>query len=364
MDFYRNTFVEINTLNIKENIKKTIKKMNEKNEEAYEYYFGVVKADSYSHQGIQSIKAIIEAGANYLATATLDEALEIRKEIDEIPILCLGYIPYQYLNVCEENNITVTITSIEYYKEIENLKNIKNKIKCHIKLNTGMNRLGISNKQDMDYIVNNINNAKFELEGIFTHIYEASNEQKYLTQIEKFQILTQDVNMDEIKIKHIAASDSMVKYKKLKSINGCRMGINMYGLLDDEFREELKSTFSLKSEVIQIHELKKGEIIGYEADYKVEEEIERIAIIPIGYADGIIRKNTGRYVYINNAKYKIVGNICMDMLFVKVDDNVKLHDSVEVIKDKNHIIEIAEHLDTITYEVMCSIGKRVPRIYI
>lgn len=91
---------------------------------------------------------------------------------------------------------------------------------------------------------------------------------------------------------------------------------------------------------------------------------EKIAVVPIGYADGIIRKNTGRNVYINGKSYNIVGNICMDMLFVKVDDTVKVHDRVNIIKDIEHIEQIAKHLDTIPYEVTCSISKRVPRIYV
>ena len=102
--------------------------------------------------------------------------------------------------------------------------------------------------------------------------------------------------------------------------------------------------------------------IGYNGEYKVSKK-ERIAVIPIGYADGIIRKNTGRNVYINNKEYKIVGNICMDMLFVKVDDTIKVSDKVYVIKDINHIKQISKYLDTITYEVICSVSKRVPRIY-
>lgn len=86
--------------------------------------------------------------------------------------------------------------------------------------------------------------------------------------------------------------------------------------------------------------------------------------MPIGYADGIIRKNTGREVYINNKSYKIVGNICMDMMFVKIDDNVKVHDTVEILKDIEHIKKVAKHLDTIEYEIMCSILKRVSRVYV
>ena len=112
----------------------------------------------------------------------------------------------------------------------------------------------------------------------------------------------------------------------------------------------------------QINEINK-ETVGYDAKYKAKGR-EKIAVISIGYADGIIRKNKGRYVYINERPYKIVGNICMDMLFVKVDDNVKLYDKVEIIKDTKHIRNIAKHLQTNNFEVLISISSRVPRICI
>ncbi len=135
----------------------------------------------------------------------------------------------------------------------------------------------------------------------------------------------------------------------------------MYGLVD--YKDiEFKSTFSLYSEVIQINKVK-DETVGYNGNYKVKDE-ELIAVVSIGYADGIIRKNTGRYVYINDKRYQIVGNICMDMLFVKVDKNVHVGDKVVIIKDIEHIKEIAEYLETIPYEITCSISKKVPRIFI
>ena len=124
----------------------------------------------------------------------------------------------------------------------------------------------------------------------------------------------------------------------------------------------LLSTFRLVSEVIQLKYLKKGDTVGYDGAYRAKKD-EIIAIVPIGYADGIIRANKGRFVYINNKKYQIVGNICMDMLFIKVDQTIKVKDKVIIIKDIKHIKEIAKHLNTIEYEVLCSIGKRVPRIY-
>ncbi len=135
----------------------------------------------------------------------------------------------------------------------------------------------------------------------------------------------------------------------------------MYGLMENK-QVEIRPTFRLYSEIIQINDVENG-TVGYNGNYKVSAP-EKIAIVPIGYADGIIRKNTGRNVYINNQSYNIVGNICMDMLFVKVDNFVKVGDKVTIIKDIQHIEQIAKHLDTIPYEIICSISKRVPRIYV
>lgn len=350
---HRNTYVEINLNNIKYNVKTLINKYNN-----YKYYFGVVKADSYGHNGISVIKAIIDAGCNYLAVATLDEALIIRKKIKDIPILCLGIIDVKYIPLCIKHNISITISNLEYLNKI----NIySNKLKVHIKINTGMNRLGVNNKVEFNDMYNSIKRKKFILEGIYTHIYDVNSKENTLKQFEKFENITSDINLKEIPIIHVGASEATEFFPKRDYANGCRLGIAMYGLTyykDIKF----KSTFSLYSEVIQINEVT-DETVGYNGAYKVNGK-EKIAVVAIGYADGIIRKNTGRNVYINDKEFKIVGNICMDMLFVKVDDSVKIGDKVTIIKDNNHIKNIANHLDTITYEVICSISKRVPRKYI
>ncbi|MBQ6539249.1 MAG: alanine racemase [Bacilli bacterium] len=348
---YRNTYVKVNLSNLKYNVETLINRYKD-----YKYYFGVVKADSYGHYDNRVVKTIINGGCNYLAVATLDEALTIRKEINDIPILCLGIINPKSIPVCIENNITITISNIDYLKEInEYNKNLK----VHIKINTGMNRLGVNKKDEFNEIYKTVK-EKFYLEGIYTHIYNATDEEDTLNQFKRFEEITSNINLNEVPIIHISASEATEYYPKKDYVNGCRLGIAMYGLVDYQ-DIEFKSTFKLLSEVIQINEVE-NETVGYNGAYKVEGK-ERIAVIPIGYADGIIRKNTGRDVYINNKPYKIVGNICMDMLFVKVDDSIKVGDKVEIIKDIDHIKEIANHLDTITYEVICSISKRVPRIY-
>lgn len=352
---YRNTYVQIDLQNIKENVQKIIKKYSN-----YKYYFGVVKADCYGHDDVKTVKAIIDGGCNYLCVATLEEALEIRKKIEDIPILCLGVILKDYIDICKTKNITVTIPSLEYVKKLKN-ENIEN-LKVHIKINTGMNRLGIKESEELKEVYKILEKKKANIEGIYTHIYEANNKQKYDIQIEKFEELLENIPKERIPIIHTSASEAMSNYNKIDDVNGCRLGIIMYGFTENK-ELNLKSTFSLKSQVIQINNLKPGETVGYNGKY-IAKENEKIAVVSIGYADGILRKNTGRTVFINEKEYKIVGNICMDMLFVKIDDTVKLYDTVEILKDIEHIESVAKYLDTIPYEVMCSIGKRVPRKYI
>lgn len=351
---YRNTYVEINLKNIENNVKNLINKYND-----YKYYFGVVKADSYGHNNIKTVKAIIKGGCNYLAVATLEEALEIRQQITNIPILCLGIIPIMHIDKCIKNNITITISSMDYLENL--IMKEHNNLKVHIKINTGMNRLGIDSKQQFESMYKMISNSQLILEGIYTHIYNPLNQTDTLNQFKRYEYITSSIDFNDIPIIHLTASDATMLYSKLPYVNGCRLGIAMYGLIDNK-QIPLLSTFSMYSEVIQINNVENG-TVGYNGKYKVS-GTEKIAVVPIGYADGIIRKNTGRNVYINNKSYNIVGNICMDMLFIKVDETVKVGDKVTIIKDIEHIEQIAKHLDTIPHEVICSVSKRVPRIYI
>ena len=356
MSLTRNTYAKINLDNIQSNVEKIINRYND-----YKYYFGVVKANCYGHYDIKTVEKIIQGGCNYLAVATLDEALYIRKYIKNIPVLCLGPIPVQFIEKVKENDITITINSMDYMVELMN-KDI-NGIKAHIKINTGMNRLGMKDKQEVKNVIELAKEKGIKLEGIYSHIYEATNKELYNKQIEIFKKILEFIDAKNIfKIIHISASDALSLYEKPEFVNGCRLGIIMYGFT--ELKDlDLKSTFELYSEVIQINTLNKGETVGYNGIYTAEEDGERIAVVSIGYDDGIIRKNTGRYVYINDEKYQIVGNICMDMLFVKIDDKVKLHDKVVMLKDIEHINEVAKHLETIPYEVLCTVGQRVKRIY-
>ena len=347
---YRNTYANINLKNIKDNVSNIIKEYNN-----YKYYIGVVKADSYGHNSIKVVESIINGGCNYLAVSSLDEALEIREHYN-IPILCLGIINESFIDIAEKNNIDIIVTNLEYLEKIK-----KHKLNIHIKIDTGMNRLGIKTKEQFNEIYKAINNSNLILKGIYTHIYNAKNKDVTINQIDKFKIITSDIDLTKIDIVHIAQSDTLINYPKIDFVNGCRLGIIMYGLTDNELN--LKNTISLISEIVEIKQVKKNETISYNGNYKAESDM-LVGIVSIGYADGINRKLTGSYVYINNKRYEIVGNICMDMLMIKIDNNVKLYDKVEIYKDINHIKELSNYLDTIPYELICNISKRVPRIYL
>lgn len=349
---YRHTYVEVNLDNIKNNVKKIISQYNN-----YDYYFGVVKANCYGH-GIKAIPSIIEGGCNYLTVATLEEALSVRSENNNIPILCFGIIKPEDIKECLSNNITITIPSLSYLVAL--LKVPHDHLKVHIKINSGMNRLGIKSNEELMNVYDSIKDSSLILEGLYTHIHSPQDESLTNKQFNNFESITSGINYKDIPIIHLGASEATLNFPKKDYVNGCRLGIIMYGLCPNSLN--LSSTFKLYSEVIAINDCIPGETVGYNANYKVDVP-SKIAVVAIGYADGIIRKNTNRSVYINDKEYKIVGNICMDMLFVLVDDTIKVGDSVTIIKDINHINSISKHLDTIPYEILCSISNRVPRIY-
>lgn len=256
---YRNTYAEINLNNIETNVKTLIDNYND-----YKYYFGVVKADCYGHDDIKTVESIIKGGCNYLAVATLDEALEIRKKILDIPILCLGIIPVDYIEKCVKYNITITVNNINYLEQLI-IKKYKN-LKVHIKINTGMNRLGTNNKTEFNMMYKMIEESNLTLEGIYTHIHSASNKEITLEQFKKFEEITSDINLEDIPIVHVGASDTTINYSKLPYANGCRLGIAMYGFTNNS-KLQLFSTFSVYSEIIQINNIE-NETLGYNGAYK------------------------------------------------------------------------------------------------
>jgi len=387
---YRKTYVEINIDNLKNNVKNIINYYNN-----YKYYFGVVKGNCYGHGTTYVINELIESGVNYLAVSSLEEALEVRKINKKIPILLLEPIRLEYIDVCIKNNITITIHDYLYAKELIN-KKINKKLKIHLKIDSGMNRLGFKEKEKLNEIYKELKeNENIEIEGIFTHFATLGiNDKEWDKQLEKFKEITSDINLKEIPIVHLYKSAAFINHPKLDFANGIRIGIAMYGYytspvinkkgLKNKLRAfkralnkrinnvsktttelpiELKPAFKMYSEIIQIKKINPREFVGYGAMYRAKGN-ELIGIIPVGYDDGIFRKSKGRFVTINNKRYQLVGDIGMGMCAVKIDNTVNMYDKVTLIGDKVTIKEIALHNETSIYEIMCNIGKKIPRVYV
>ena len=382
---YRNTFVEINLENIAHNIKTIVKKYD------YKYYIGVIKGNCYGH-GYGIVKTLKENGVNFFAVSNLSEALEVREFDKETGILCLEPIDIKYLEMCKKNNISICVDDYDYYKELVKL-NLN--IKVHLKIDSGMNRLGFNNKDEVDKVYQDIKKHKnIYLEGIFTHFATSGiYDKNYDNQVDKFKELTSDIDLSKIDIVHLGRSVSMCLHEKLSFANGIRLGIIMYGFsvmpkanssLKGKLRElkwnylrkkeniskirpyeelGLKEAFTLVSEVLEIKNVKKGDFIGYGTTYQAKEDM-KVAIVDIGYADGISRRRRYSKMEINGKLYDIVGDVCMGMTMLKVDDTIKKHDKVIVIGDMMNIRKVARDLGTTSYEVMTMISPLLERKYI
>ena len=378
---YRKTYAQIDNKVLTDNVKKIIKKYN-----TYKYYIGVVKANAYGH-GDYIVNDLIKGGINYLAVSSLEEAISIRKFNKEIPILVLEPISLEYLKEIEDNKITIMIESLDYVKLLLD-KDIKFKLNVHIKLDTGMNRFGIKNKDELNEIVNMLNdNKNIFLEGIYTHIGTSGlNDVYYDKSIKMFRDLTSDIDLKKIPIVHINRSITLVHHKQYDFETGVRLGIVMYGFSQSivnpvglrKFKRDLMikrlgisesilendldlyPAFSLYSEVISIRNVSALEYVSYGANYIAKEDMI-VATIPIGYYDGM--KQSMKYVSINNKLYEIIGDICMDMITVKIDNTVKLNDKVEIFGNNISVRDVINRTHTNAYHLFTGISSRVPRVY-
>ncbi|MGM9877106.1 MAG: alanine racemase [Bacilli bacterium] len=386
---YRKTYVEVDLDNIGNNVKNIINKYNN-----YKYYIAMVKSNAYGH-GMYIVNTLIENGINYLAVSSLEEAIMIRKYNKDIPVLCSEIIDLDSIEVAINNDVTLTICDLQYTKEL--LKFVKNKkIKIHIKIDTGMNRLGINNKEEFNKVYDILKNNKYIiLEGLYTHFATPGISDKfYDNQIDKFKEITSDIDLNSIPIIHMASSFILLSHPKIEFSNGCRIGTIIYGYdislkslnnspknilrkirtnylvkkykISQTYKDidiNLNKSFKIKTNIMQIKEVKKGDKVGYGLLYTAKKDT-KIATIPIGYDDGIGINHNGRYVLINNKKYSVVGEISMCMMNIEIDDSVKLSDEVIVVGDRITLGYIAQLNNTSFHNTLVNIGKKLPKVYI
>jgi len=340
--------IEINLKNVVDNCKNIKNKFP-----GYKYYMGVVKSDAYG-LGMKAIKEISKE-MDYLVVGNIDEAISVRKSKIDSPILVLLPIVYSEAKKYEKYNITATLDSLEVLDDIKDFN-----IKVHLKLNTGMNRFGLSNKEEVIEAYDKIKNSNLVLEGIYTHLYSAGNKEITNNQIKLFNEFVTSVDYKNIPIIHVSQSEGLVKNPKIDIATGVRVGDLMYGLCD---KEELgfKSTFSLTSNLRTVNKVLKGQTVGYDGAFKCEND-EYIGIIPIGYSHGITKKQVGTKVIIRNREYEIIANT-MNVTFIKVDNKVKVNDKVYVYKDISYIMKLSEELNTVPQEPMLLL-KNIKKVYV
>lgn len=334
----------------------------------------VVKADSYGLGARVIADYLYKNGVRHFATATLEEALELKDVIFDSMVLVLGVTNPQNVKYAVENNVSLTCPSKEWLEKcLEEMESIKGKLKIHIKIDTGMGRIGTSDKEELVKIDNLLSSEKIDFEGIFSHYsnadggdnnYDDHQTKKFDDSIKLFK--------NKPKYIHIGNSASTVKYSDRKDqYNMTRLGISLYGCYPSENIEkldkiELDPVVSLVSKITHVKKISKGEKVGYGVSYEAKQD-EYIATVPIGYADGILRRAQGFKIKVGTEDCEIVGRVCMDQLMVRCSENIKVGDDVLFFGENNgqkiSVDDFATYQDTISYEILCCINKRVPRIY-
>ncbi len=338
----------------------------------------VIKADAYGH-GACRVGKYLESQVDYFAVATLEEALELRESGITRPILILSYIsPSQYPELVE-HNITQTIDSPEQADALEAAAASAGvRAKIHIAVDTGMTRIGFQvTEEEADRVARIAQLSHLEMEGIFTHFSCADQEDKTYCgmQLEKFERMCRYLEERKVKIpiRHICNSAGIMEFDGYR-FDMVRSGIVTYGLYPSEEvqkdRLNLIPAMEWKAHVIHVKDVEAGVSVGYGATYTTSRPVTRIATVSVGYADGYPRALSGQgSVLIHGKRAPILGRVCMDQMMVDVTEipDVKVEDVVTLVgRDGNASIsmeEIADPAMRFNYEMVCSVGKRVPRIY-
>ena len=331
---------------------------------------------SYGHGDAQVAEAALEAGAAYLAVSFLDEAISLRAQGTIAPILVLGASRVSDIHLAAEKNITLTVFQESWVKEAIEFYKGEATVKLHVKLDTGMGRIGARTVEEVEGILNIANSStRFLIEGVYTHFATADElNNDYLNmQYDRFNQMLNFIEKElqvSIPVVHCGNSATALRFPE-KVFNAVRVGISMYGMtpsieMSAVLPFELKEAFSLHTKLVHVKKLETGEFVSYGATYTTEKE-EWIGTVPLGYADGILRKLQGINVLVDGKKAPIVGRICMDQFMIRLPYELPVGTKVTLIGKQNSEViscnDLAEKLETINYEIPCMISYRVPRMF-
>ncbi|GIP39944.1 alanine racemase [Paenibacillus sp. J31TS4] len=372
--FYRPTWLEIsldalraNLLAFRRRLPETIRML------------AVVKADAYGHGAVEVAKEALDAGAEYLAVALLDEALELREAGVTAPILVLGYTPETGIPLALEHDITLTVFTDAMLEALAARAGTGKRARVHIKLDTGMGRIGLHDEEEaLAFIRRAVAMPELNVEGMFTHFARADEEDKSYTfeQHARFERVVKRLDAEGLSIPllHTGNSAAAIELPEL-SYNMVRLGISMYGIYpSDEVKKDivrLEPVMALKTTIVHLKELPAGCGVSYGSRYVTQRDGERIATLPIGYADGYSRMLTGKaQALVRGVRVPVAGTICMDqcMLTLKDGPEAAIGDEVVLFGRQGEAVlaveELADAMGTIPYEVVCMMARRLPRVYI
>lgn len=371
----KRTWAEINLDNLAYNYHKLRKQAGPKAK-----FLGVVKADAYGHGAVRVARKLEQLGADYLAISNVEEAQELRHNGIKLPILMLGYTPENMTEVLLDNDITQDVPSLEmaraYSKAAGELGGV---LRVHLKLDTGMGRLGFQCDethfdQSLEEILEAVRLPNLDWEGVFMH-FCVSDEPDSIRCREFTKLQHQRfVHMvDEVEGKagmqfriHHCCNTGAVAYFPEYAWDMVRPGILLYGTGDVAEDLGLKPVMTLKTAVGPVKTFEADTSISYGRTYFTHGH-QRVGVLPIGYADGLFRLNSNRWQMLTrDGKAPIVGRVCMDMCMIDLTDlpNVRTGDEVEVFGEHNLANDMAKQVGTISYELLCAVSKRVPRVYL
>ena len=363
INIHRDDWVEINISNLENNIREI-----KKNVPQGIKLLGVVKADAYGHGAVMLAPTMLAEGIDMLGVASIDEGADLRQANINCEVLVLGAVPVWAVESAVKNDLSISIFSEGHIKACEQAyKRTGIKPKVHIKLDTGMNRIGVRADEAVDFIKRVQKLDYINLQGIFTHLAAAEELDKAKEQILKWNSVIDNVDTTGLLL-HILNTAGTICYDVPNS-NMRRVGIALYGLYPDfpdiEFRKpKLKQLISLKGRIVNIHTAKEGEGVSYCHTFVAKGE-RIIATVPIGYADGVPRLLSNKIKgVVNGVEVPQVGNITMDqMMFDITGVKANIGDVITLLDEEHSIDEWANILHTINYELTCRLKVRLPRVY-
>jgi alanine racemase len=359
MDAQMRTWAEISLRNIEHNYKTLRVRL----EPVGARFLGIVKANAYGHGAVPVARLLESLSCEDLGVACLAEAVELRGAGIKSPILVLGYTDPKYAAELKRYDLTQTVTDPAQARALS--------CKVHLKIDTGMSRLGFP-CETTEELLETLRLPKLDFEGVYTHfaVSEDENDGFTLRQLEKFQSLLRELSSRgfHFKIRHCANSGAVLNYTQ-SHLDMARPGIALYGVTPAPGMTagaDLKPAMTLKTRVAQLRILQAGDTVSYGRRFTAEGET-RVAVLPVGYADGLPRVLSNKLeVLINGRRAAQLGTVCMDMCMIDLTgrDDVRVGDEAELFGAGIPVWEPAQRAGTIPYELLCAVSSRVPRVYV